>query len=120
MQHRFAHVAANVQDLHGVDPARIGRVTTPSDAWFTGSSAAAILQRLEATPDGVPVSQETDNDFQLSRGGRDAVEFLRDLRPMANRNPSVRAEGGSSVMWMTSGRSVSPRGFQPGARVDYR
>ena len=120
MQHRFADVAADVQDLHGVDPARIGRATTLSDAWFTGSSAAAILQRLEATPDGVPVLQETDNDFQLSRGGRDAVEFLRDLRPMANRNPSVRAEGGSSVMWVTSGRSVSPRGFQPGARVDYR
>ncbi len=68
MQHRFAYVGSDLQDLYGIDPARIGRVTTLSDAYFTGSSAAAILQKLQATPDGVLVSQETVNDFQLSLG----------------------------------------------------
>ena len=68
MQHRFAYVGSDLQDLYGIDPARIGRVTTLSDAYFTGSSAAAIVQKLKATPDGVLVSQETVNDFQLSLG----------------------------------------------------
>ncbi|UCI10576.1 ABC transporter permease [Mesorhizobium sp. B1-1-8] len=68
MQHRFAYVGADLQDLYGIDPANIGRATNLSDAYFSGAGAAATLGQLAATPDGVLVSQETVNDFQLQPG----------------------------------------------------
>lgn len=68
MQHRFAYVGADLQDLYGIDPLRIERATNLSDAYFSGGSAAAILHRLASTPDGVLVSEETVHDFQLQQG----------------------------------------------------
>ncbi|MGX8011123.1 FtsX-like permease family protein [Mesorhizobium sp. ORM8.1] len=68
MQHRFAYVGADLQDLYGIDPGRIGRATSLSDAYFSGAGAAAILGQLAATPDGVLVSEETVQDFQLQQG----------------------------------------------------
>ncbi|MBN9218349.1 MAG: ABC transporter permease [Mesorhizobium sp.] len=68
MQHRFAYVGADLQDLYGIDPLRIERATNLSDAYFSGGSAAAILHRLASTPDGVLVSEETVQDFQLQQG----------------------------------------------------
>ncbi|BCG77379.1 ABC transporter permease [Mesorhizobium sp. 113-3-3] len=68
MQHRFAYVGADLQDLYGIDPARIGRATGLSDAYFSGAGAAGTLALLAATPDGVLVSEETVQDFQLQQG----------------------------------------------------
>lgn len=67
-QHRFAYVGADLQDLYGIDPPRIGRATSLSDSFFSGGSAAAALAKLAATPDGVLVSEETVQDFQLEQG----------------------------------------------------
>jgi putative ABC transport system permease protein len=68
MQHRFAYVGSDLQDIYGIDPHSIGNVTRMSNAFFSGGSAAAILDRLANTPDGVLVSEETVNDFQLKQG----------------------------------------------------
>lgn len=68
MQHRYAYVGTDLQDLYGVDPTRIASVTTMSDAYFANNDARATLADLAQTPDGVLVSQETVNDYQLSRG----------------------------------------------------
>ncbi|WP_254634189.1 ABC transporter permease [Mesorhizobium sp. GbtcB19] len=68
MQHRFAYVGADLQDLYGIDPRRIGRATTLSDAYFSGADAEGMLSQLGATPDGVLVSEETVQDFQLQQG----------------------------------------------------
>ena len=68
MQHRFAYVGKDLQDIYGIDPARIGKATDIVDAYFGSSGARATLARLAATPDGVLVSQETVNDFQLTLG----------------------------------------------------
>ncbi|KUM24890.1 ABC transporter permease [Mesorhizobium loti] len=68
MQHRFAYVGADLQDLYGIDPKHIGRATNLSDAYFGGAGAAEMLARLAATPDGVLVSEETVQDFQLQQG----------------------------------------------------
>ena len=68
MQHRFAYVGADLQDLYGVDPARIGRATSVVDAYFANGDAATSLARLVQPPDGLLVSQETANDFQLQEG----------------------------------------------------
>ncbi|MGO4562696.1 ABC transporter permease [Rhizobiales bacterium 3FA27D7] len=68
MQHRFAYVGTDLQDLYGIDPARLGRATGLSDAYFSGGDAGTILARLAATPNGVLVSEETVQDFQLQQG----------------------------------------------------
>lgn len=68
MQHRFAYVGADLQDLYGIDPLRIGRATSLSDAYFSGGNAAATLAKLAATRDGVLLSEETAQDFQLEQG----------------------------------------------------
>jgi putative ABC transport system permease protein len=68
MQHRFAYVGNDLQDLYGIDPSTIGATTPMSDAFFGNGDAAATLATLRARPDGVLVSEETVHDFQLHEG----------------------------------------------------
>ncbi|WP_151082581.1 ABC transporter permease [Nocardioides cynanchi] len=79
MQHRFAYVGNDLQDLYGIDPTTIGQATTLQDPYFQGASAAQSMAALAARPDGVLVSAETVNDFQLNPG--DLVKLrLQDTR----------------------------------------
>ncbi|MGH7708908.1 MAG: FtsX-like permease family protein [Vulcanimicrobiaceae bacterium] len=68
MQHRYAYVGADLQDLYGIDPRTIGTVTPMSNAFFGNNDAAATLAALERTPDGVLVSEETVKTYQLHLG----------------------------------------------------
>ena len=68
MQHRFAYVGTDLQDIYGINPTTIGNATTISNAYFTNNDAAATLAKLQATPNGVLVSDETVADFQLKPG----------------------------------------------------
>jgi putative ABC transport system permease protein len=68
MQHRFAYVGNDLQDLYGIDPATIGRATPMSDALFASGDAKATLDLLASRPDAVLVSDETVHDFQLQLG----------------------------------------------------
>jgi putative ABC transport system permease protein len=68
LQHRFAYVGTDLQDLYGVDPTNLGKATDLSDAYFANGNAKATLSMLANTPDGVLVSQETVNDYQLALG----------------------------------------------------
>jgi putative ABC transport system permease protein len=68
MQHRYAFVGNDLQDLYGIDPRTIGRATPMSDAFFGSGGARAALDALARTPDGVLVSEETVQTFQLHLG----------------------------------------------------
>lgn len=68
MQHRFAYVGTDLQDLYGIDPTTIGQATPMSNAYFASNDARATLEKLKATPNGVLVSDETVTDFQLRPG----------------------------------------------------
>jgi putative ABC transport system permease protein len=68
MQHRFAYVGNDLQDLYGIDPGYIGDATSISNAYFGNHDARATLAELAATSDGVLVSEETVQDFQLKPG----------------------------------------------------
>lgn len=68
MQHRFAYVGNDLQDLYGINPAHISEVTNMSNAFFAGGNAQATLTALAAHPDGVLVSQETVTNYQLKVG----------------------------------------------------
>jgi putative ABC transport system permease protein len=68
MQHRFAFVGNDLQDLYGIDPGAIGRATPMSNAFFGGGNAAATLAELARTPNGVLVSEETVQTYALHPG----------------------------------------------------
>jgi hypothetical protein len=59
---------SNRKDIYGIDPAHIGEATRMSNAYFAGANAAASLALLARQPDGVLVSEETRQDFQLNPG----------------------------------------------------
>lgn len=68
IQHRFAYIGADLQDLYGVRPDTVARATALQDSYFPGSSATAALAALAAHSDAVLVSAETAIDFQLKPG----------------------------------------------------
>lgn len=84
LQHRFAYVGSDLQDLYGVRPDSIASATSLQDAYFSGGSARTLMNRLASRPDGLLVSAETVNDFQLSPG--DTVNLrIQDARTKALR-----------------------------------
>ena len=70
MQHRFAYVGTDLQDLFGIDSAHIAEATPMSDAYFQNGDASATLKQLQSVQDGVLVSDETVTDFQLKPGDK--------------------------------------------------
>ena len=68
LQHRFAYVGADLQDLYGVRPSTIVAATDLQDAYFAGGSARGLIAALATRPDNVLVSAETVRDFQLRPG----------------------------------------------------
>ncbi|MEU0945685.1 FtsX-like permease family protein [Streptomyces canus] len=82
LQHRFAYVGSDLQDLYGVRPDTIAGATSLQDAYFAGGTARQLMQRLAQHPDNLLVSVETVNDFQLSPG--DTVNLrVQDARTKA-------------------------------------
>ncbi|MFF2511123.1 ABC transporter permease [Streptomyces sp. NPDC058086] len=84
LQHRFAYVGSDLQDLYGVRPDSIASATSLQDAYFSGGGARTLMNRLAQRPDGLLVSAETVNDFQLSPGDRVNLR-IQDARTKALR-----------------------------------
>jgi putative ABC transport system permease protein len=68
VQHRFAYIGTDLQDLYGVRPASIRRSTALQDSYFSGGTATGLMSTLAARPDSILVSAETVKDYQLSPG----------------------------------------------------
>ena len=68
IQHRYAYVGSDLQDLYGVRPSTIVAATSLQDAYFEGGSANGLIRALAHQPDGILVSLETVHDFQLKAG----------------------------------------------------
>ncbi|MGY1496757.1 FtsX-like permease family protein [Streptomyces sp. QTS52] len=84
LQHRYAYVGSDLQDLYGVRPATVAKATSLQDAYFSGGTAAQLMRRLTQRPDNLLVSAETVHDFQLSPG--DTVNLrVQDARTKALR-----------------------------------
>ncbi|MFD6491313.1 FtsX-like permease family protein [Streptomyces sp. NPDC060188] len=84
LQHRYAYVGSDLQDLYGVRPGTIGSATSLQDAYFSGGSASSLMNKLARQPDALLVSAETVTDFQLSPG--DTVNLrIQDARTKALR-----------------------------------
>ena len=68
IQHRYAYVGSDLQDLFGVNPQSIRSVTALQDSYFVGASAAALMSTLQQQPNSILVSAETVKDYQLRIG----------------------------------------------------
>ncbi|MCU1504730.1 MAG: hypothetical protein JWM12_4084 [Ilumatobacteraceae bacterium] len=71
LQHRFAYVGADLQDLYGVRTSTVVAAGRLQNAYFQGGTATQLIATLAARPDSLLVSAETVHDFQLLPG--DAV-----------------------------------------------
>ncbi|MGW2823874.1 FtsX-like permease family protein [Streptomyces sp. NPDC001443] len=84
LQHRFAYVGSDLQDLYGVRPDTVTRATSLQDAYFAGGTAQQLMRSLALRPDNLLVSEETVHDFQLRPG--DTVNLrIQDARTKALR-----------------------------------
>ncbi|WP_456844668.1 FtsX-like permease family protein [Cellulomonas sp. P5_C6] len=68
LQHRYAYVGSDLQDLYGVRPDTVADAVHLQDTWFRGGSARDLMSTLAAQPDNLLVSAETVTDFQLHPG----------------------------------------------------
>ncbi|MBS1888092.1 MAG: ABC transporter permease [Actinobacteria bacterium] len=68
VDHSYAYVGPDLQDIFGIEPAKIGAATTLRDSYFLGGGAATMMQRLRENPSGILVSQETILDYSLKEG----------------------------------------------------
>jgi putative ABC transport system permease protein len=68
VQHRFAYVGPDLQDVYGINPATIGRAAPLLDSFTPGTTIKQSLAALAARPDGVLLSGETLHDYQLHPG----------------------------------------------------
>ena len=87
LQHRYAYIGRDLQDLYGVDARTVGDAARLQDSWFAGGSANQLLGRLARTPNGVLLSQEVVHDYQLRTGDRIVMRLLdqRTRRPIPAR-----------------------------------
>jgi putative ABC transport system permease protein len=68
VQHRFAYIGTDLQDLYGVRPGSIRHATALQNSYFSGGTAAGLMATLAAKPDSILVSAETVKDYQLHPG----------------------------------------------------
>src|SRR2546430_3329442 len=68
LDHSYAYVGPDLQDIFGVDARTLTQGTSLRDSYFLGGSAAQILGRLRSTGDGGLASKETTSDYSLRLG----------------------------------------------------
>lgn len=68
LQHRFAYVGADLQDLYGVNADTIGTSVHLQNGYFSGGTAAQLMSTLARQSDAILVSAETVKDFALHPG----------------------------------------------------
>src|SRR5439155_21298499 len=68
VDHSYAYVGPDLQDIFGIDPHTLTHGTSLRDSYFLGGSAGQMMARLRSTHDGVLVSKETISDYSLGVG----------------------------------------------------
>jgi putative ABC transport system permease protein len=92
MQHRYAYIGADLQDLFGVRPQTIATQGKLQNGWFAGGTAANLMKTLAAQPNAILVSAETVKDYQLHPG--DTIRLrLQDGRTKRLTTVPFRYEG---------------------------
>ncbi|MBI2684307.1 MAG: ABC transporter permease [Actinobacteria bacterium] len=84
LQHRFAYIGADLQDLYGVNAATIVDNAQLQDSFFVGGTARELFAVLAKRPNAILVSREAVIDYQLKPG--DTVNLrIQDGRTQASK-----------------------------------
>lgn len=78
LQHRYAYIGSDLQDLYGVNPTTITSATALQDSYFVGGTAVQLMHDLSTRPDSILVSAETVTDFQLHLGDRITLKLMNE------------------------------------------
>lgn len=100
LQHRFAYVGPDLQDIYGVRASTFARVAPLQDAFVPGSTVNQALAELGSTPDGVLLSAETLHDYQLHPG--DAIKIRLQTGPDQTYRPVPFHVIGQVSEWPTA------------------
>lgn len=76
LQHRYAYIGRDLQDLYGVNATTVVHNARLQDAWFSGGSAAQLFAKLARTRQGVLLSEEVVHDYQLKPGDQLKMRLL--------------------------------------------
>ena len=76
LQHRYAYIGRDLQDLYGVNARTVGNGARLQDSWFAGGTTAQLMGKLAQRPNGVLLSQEVVHDYQLRPGDRITMRLL--------------------------------------------
>lgn len=76
LQHRYAYIGADLQDLYGVNATRIVENAQLQDGFFKGGTAKGLFATLAAKPNAILVSQEAVTDYRLAPGDRINLRLL--------------------------------------------
>ena len=76
LQHRYAYIGNDLQDLYGVDATTVVHGARLQDAWFAGGSAPQLFAKLAHTRDGILLSEEVVHDYQLRAGDHIKLRLL--------------------------------------------
>ena len=90
LQHRYAYVGRDLQDVYGVDAKTIVRGARLQDSWFAGGTASNLAGTLAGTPNGVLLSEEVVHDYRLHPGDRITMRVLdsRTRRSIPSASPT--------------------------------
>lgn len=77
LQHRFACVGADLQNLYGVRPQTIGVAGKLQDGWFQGGTASQLTSTLAKRPD--MRNGRAGRHRDAARPAPPAIDELRDL-----------------------------------------
>ena len=85
LQHRYAYIGNDLQDLYGVNATTVANTTHLQDAWFGGGTVKSLFAKLASTPNGVLLSEEVVHDYQLTLGDTVKLRVLdqRTRKPFA-------------------------------------
>jgi putative ABC transport system permease protein len=95
LQHRYAYVGADLQDLYGVNASTIVDAGKLQDAYVTGGTVRDVFAKLATRPDAILVSAETAHDFQLKPGDHVTLRL---------QNPTTKSE--TSVKFTYAGNAA--------------
>ena len=87
LQHRFAYIGADLQDLYGVRPQTITSQGKLQNGWFAGGTAAGLMKILANQPDAILVSAETVHDYQLHPGDTIRLRLAEQADQAAHHGP---------------------------------
>ena len=108
LQHRFAYVGADLQDLYGVRPATIGAAGRLQDGWFAGGSASELMQRLASGPTLCSSPPRRSTTSSCGRATRSACASRTTARSSSRRSRSATQGWRRSSRPRRATRSSSP------------